>query len=105
MTTGHLNPNRPHAVAGQTVQTTTGCGNMYITVNHDDGGKITEVFIHLGKAGGCAAAQTQAIGRLACLTLSLGGTLELVTQQLAGIQCPRPRSCADAVAEVLAMVG
>ncbi len=93
---------------GVTKRVTTGCGRVYITVNSDDQG-ICEVFTTLGKAGGCASAQLEAISRLISLTLRSGIDVASIVKQLRGIRCPSIAweegksvlSCADAIASVL----
>jgi len=60
-------------------------------------------------SGGCAASQTEAIGRLASLALRSGIPWFLIVKQLKGISCDRPwglgknriLSCADAVAKAI----
>ncbi len=93
---------------GSTSRVSTGCGYIYITVNYDEEG-ICEVFSTLGKAGGCASAQLEAISRLISLNLRSGVSLPSIIKQLKGIRCPQVSweeghsvtSCADAIARVL----
>ena len=100
---------RPQVVTGTTTKITTGCGNLYITINEDEEGHPFEVFMQMGKAGGCAASQLEAIGRLVSLALRSGIDLKTVIDQLRGIRCPSPSwseegrifSCADAIARVV----
>jgi ribonucleoside-diphosphate reductase alpha chain len=99
---------RSKTTSGVTERVTTGCGYIYVTVNSDDEG-ICEVFSTLGKAGGCAQAQLEAICRLISLTLRSGVDVASVVRQLRGIRCPSIAweegksilSCADAIASVL----
>jgi ribonucleoside-diphosphate reductase alpha chain len=106
---GKLAPRkRPKVTTGITERVNTGCGYIYVTVNFDSRG-ISEVFSTLGKAGGCAAAQLEAISRLTSLTLRSGIDVDSIVKQLRGIRCPSIAweqghailSCADAIASVL----
>ena len=63
----------------------TPLGTLYVTITEDDRGQPFEVFINLGKAGGSAMADAEAIGRLVSLSLRSGVSLEAVRQQLRGI--------------------
>jgi len=54
---------RPKVLKGWTYQMQTGCGPLYVTVNQDVTG-LFELFTTMGKAGGCAASQSEAIGRM-----------------------------------------
>jgi ribonucleoside-diphosphate reductase alpha chain len=99
---------RPKVTRGVTERVNTGCGYIYVTVNFDSGG-ISEVFSVLGKAGGCAAAQLEAISRLTSLALRSGIDVDSIVKHLRGIRCPAIAweqghailSCADAIASVL----
>ena len=64
----------------------TSCGKLYVTINRDEKG-IFEVFNQMGKAGGCAASQSEAIGRLASLALRSGVQPGMIVKQLKGISC------------------
>lgn len=100
---------RPQVVTGTTTKITTGCGNLYITINEDEEANAFEVFMQMGKAGGCAASQLEAIGRLVSLALRSGIELKSIIDQLRGIRCPSPSwseegrifSCADAISRVV----
>jgi ribonucleoside-diphosphate reductase alpha chain len=107
---GKLVPKeRPTIAKGFTEKVATGCGNLYVTVNTDEQGTLYEVFCTLGKTGGCASAQLEAIGRLTSTALRSGVDIESVIKQLKGIRCPSIAwdkghailSCADAIAGVL----
>ncbi len=106
---GKLTPRkRPKVTKGITERVNTGCGYIYVTINFDEQG-IAEVFATLGKAGGCAAAQLEAISRLISLALRSGIDVNSIVEHLRGIRCPSIAweqghailSCADAIASVL----
>ena len=106
---GKLAPRkRPKVTTGITERVNTGCGYIYVTINFDSQG-ISEVFSTLGKAGGCAAAQLEAISRLTSVALRSGIAIDSIVKHLRGIRCPSIAweqghailSCGDAIASVL----
>ncbi|WP_277656994.1 vitamin B12-dependent ribonucleotide reductase [Seleniivibrio woodruffii] len=100
---------RPKVLVGRTVEMMTGCGKLYVTINQDENGKAFEVFTSMGKAGGCAQSQCEAIGRLISINLRSGGEIDRIIKQLKGISCHMrygfgPNtvlSCSDAVGKAL----
>jgi ribonucleoside-diphosphate reductase alpha chain len=100
---------RPSIVKGATRLLKTGCGHLYVTINEDDNGKPFEVFTNIGKAGGCASSQAEAIGRLISLALRSDIEPEEIWKQMKGISCHQPSwteggkilSCSDAIAKAL----
>lgn len=100
---------RPEVIIGTTTKVSTGCGNLYVTINVDEEGRPFELFTQMGKAGGCAASQLEAIGRLVSLGFRSGIEVKSIIEQLRNIRCPSPSwekgqrifSCADAIARVV----
>jgi ribonucleoside-diphosphate reductase alpha chain len=80
---------RPKTTEGITRRIRTGEGTLYITINQDENG-LCEVFTAIGKAGGNAAAQSEAISRLISLALRSGIDPNAVIKQLKGISGPNP---------------
>lgn len=99
---------RPEEVHGVTRRVTTGCGKLFVTMNSKDG-HLFEVFLSLGKSGGCAACSCEAMGRLVSLALRSGAGIDSIIKHLAGLSCSAPAgfgpsrilSCADAVGKSL----
>ena len=81
--------NRPKDTYGITHRIRTGEGTLYVTINHDADG-LCEVFTTIGKAGGNAAAQAEAISRLISLSLRSGMDVTEIIKQLKGISGPNP---------------
>ncbi len=100
--------DRPRALTGSTYQMQTGCGPLYVTINEDNAG-VFELFTTMGKAGGCASSQCEAIGRLVSLAWRSGVQARQAVKQMIGITCHKPTgfgqnritSCADAVAKAI----
>ena len=85
----HHRRARPPITQGITERINTGEGKIYVTINEDEHG-ICEVFSTIGKSGGHAAAQSEAISRLISLALSAGIDPHEVAHQLKGISGPTP---------------
>ncbi|MFV1987233.1 MAG: vitamin B12-dependent ribonucleotide reductase [Gemmatimonadota bacterium] len=100
---------RPAVLRGHTRQMESPLGTMYVTINEDEQGRPFEVFVALGKTGGAAMADAEAIGRLISLALRSGITLSDVHKQLRGISSDRAvgfgpgkvLSGPDAIAQVI----
>lgn len=100
--------DRPAALKGSTSKMQTGCGPLYVTINEDEEG-LFELFTTMGKGGGCAASQCEAIGRMVSLAWRSGVRPKQVIKQLLDISCHSPfgfgekkiLSCADAVAKAI----
>ena len=80
---------RPSVLAGRTVKVHSPLGDIYVTINEDGDGRPFEVFCTVGKAGGAAMADSEAIGRLISLSLRSGIPITSVRDQLRGISCDR----------------
>jgi len=100
---------RPKSLSGVTVKVSTGCGNSYVTCNSTPEGPF-EVFCRLGKAGGCANCQMEALTRSITLGLRYGVPAEEYVRQLSNLGCPSSaidsqygevQSCPEAVAKVM----
>ncbi|MBT3754991.1 MAG: vitamin B12-dependent ribonucleotide reductase [Candidatus Cloacimonetes bacterium] len=99
---------RPEITTGMTQKIETGCGHLYVTINSDEKGAC-EIFTQMGKVGGCASAQLEAIARLTSLLLRSNVKVSSIARQLKGIRCPSPMwsngeivtSCADSIAKSL----
>jgi ribonucleoside-diphosphate reductase alpha chain len=99
---------RPKALVGKTYEYETGCGTLYVVINRDDIG-IAEIFSKLGKTGGCGAAVTEGLSRLAVLALRNNATPQSIIKHLKGITCWRENgfgldkvlSCPDAIGKAI----
>jgi len=99
---------RPRLTFGITERVKTGEGYLYVTINEDEQG-LCEVFTTIGKAGGNAGAQSEAISRLISLALRADIEPREIVRQLKGISGPMPvwdngtqvLSTPDAIAKVI----
>ncbi len=107
---GQLKPrSRPRIMKGETYKVSMAYGNMYVTVNSDENGRLFEVFARIGKTGGFFEAKAEAICRLISLALRSGIDVKEIIDQLKGIRGPTPSwgeggvilSIPDAIAQTL----
>jgi ribonucleoside-diphosphate reductase alpha chain len=80
---------RPDTLRGTSIRKETPLGTMFVHITEDDKGQPFEVFINLGKAGGAAMADVEAIGRLISLGLRSGISIQAIHRQLRGISSDR----------------
>lgn len=81
--------SRPDMLRGTTIRKETPLGTMFVNITEDEKGQPFEVFINLGKAGGAAMSDAEAIGRLISLSLRSGIPLMEIHRQLRGIASDR----------------
>lgn len=81
--------SRPDRLKSTSIRKETPLGTMYVHITEDEKGQPFEVFITLGKAGGSAMADAEAMGRLISLALRSGVPLMEVHRQLRGISSDR----------------
>ena len=100
---------RPKSLPSVSRKLIVGCGSLYITTGSYNG-RVIEVIASLGRAGGCASAQNEALGKVISLGLKWGVPIEEYVEELKGIGCPSPNlfpadekclSCADGFAKAL----
>lgn len=99
---------RPKGVKSRTIKAECGCGHLYVIIGKVDN-ELFEIFTLLGKAGGCAYAQNEALTRSISLGLRYGIPVSEYIRQLRDIKCPNPVyvegeivfSCAHAIAKLL----
>ncbi|HIF08058.1 MAG TPA: vitamin B12-dependent ribonucleotide reductase [Gemmatimonadetes bacterium] len=80
---------RPSMLRGRTLKIISPLGDCYVTINEDEAGRPFEVFCTLGKAGGAATADAEAVGRLMSMALRSGIPISAVRDQLRGISSDR----------------
>jgi len=80
---------RPGKLRGTTIRKETPLGTMFVNITEDDKAQPFEVFLTLGKAGGSAMADAEAMGRLISLALRSGIPLMEIHKQLRGISSDR----------------
>ncbi|HTE48231.1 MAG TPA: vitamin B12-dependent ribonucleotide reductase [Gemmatimonadaceae bacterium] len=81
--------SRPDKLRGTTIRKETPLGVMFVNITEDEKGQPFEVFLTLGKAGGSAMADAEAMGRLISLALRSGIPMMQIHKQLRGISSDR----------------
>ncbi|HYD52400.1 MAG TPA: vitamin B12-dependent ribonucleotide reductase [Gemmatimonadaceae bacterium] len=81
--------SRPDKLRSTSIRKETPLGTMFVHLTEDDRGQPFEVFVTLGKAGGSAMADAEAMGRLISLALRSGIPLMEIHRQLRGISSDR----------------
>src|SRR5262249_38243376 len=81
--------SRPDKLRGTTIRKETPLGVMFVNITEDEKGQPFEVFITLGKAGGSAMADAEAMGRMISLALRSGIPMMEIHKQLRGISSDR----------------
>jgi len=82
---------RPQKTPNWTYHEKCGCTkDLYITVTDDpETGELLEVFISHGKAGGCGAANKEALGKTISIAVRSGANPLDLAKALDGITCPK----------------
>ncbi len=70
---------RPDTLRSTSKRKETPLGTMFVHISEDDRGQPFDVFLNLGKAGGSAMADAEAMGRLVSLALRSGIPLPEIT--------------------------
>src|SRR6185437_10653679 len=81
--------SRPDKLRGTTIRKETPLGTLFVNITEDEKGQPFEVFLTLGKAGGSAMADAEAMGRLISLALRSGIPIPAIHKQLRGISSDR----------------
>jgi ribonucleoside-diphosphate reductase alpha chain len=80
---------RPDKLRSTSMRKETPLGTMFVHISEDDRNQPFDVFINLGKAGGSAMADAEALGRMISLALRSGIPLMEIRRQLRGISSDR----------------
>jgi ribonucleoside-diphosphate reductase alpha chain len=81
--------SRPDKLRGTTIRKETPLGTLFVNITEDEKGQPFELFLNLGKAGGSAMADAEAMGRLISLALRSGIPINSIHKQLRGISSDR----------------
>ena len=101
---------RPEVVNGKTVKVKTECGNLYVTLNVDDG-QLCEIRTELGKAGQCTNGLLKALAiswSIMLQELEPAKVMKLFKRHYKGLSCgsifyekgKKYTSCVDKIMEL-----
>lgn len=76
---------RAALLRGVTHKVKTGHGNIYLTINTDNSGRVIEIFTNGGKNGTGDAANLEALARVLSIALQEGASLERLAKTIIGI--------------------
>lgn len=95
---------RPDVLNGESRRVKTCCGNLYITINHENS-KLKEVFLTMGKSGTCARSMCELVGRLLSIAINKDADIKKIIKSIKGIRCGNANgdsiSCSDAICQAL----
>lgn len=102
---------RPRRVQGETLEMTSPCGRIYVTMNdHPDTGDLMEVFVRFGKSGTCGSLVANALTIITSYGLRSGMAVTDAIKALVGHGCQRApvddgderiTSCVDAIGKAI----
>jgi len=96
---------RPKVLHNLTFKEKTGCGSLYITITYNEVGDPVEMFLNMGKHGGCIYSYTTLIARLVSSAWRHGIGIEEILKQFEDEDCPRTpekqNSCGQCIANAL----
>lgn len=96
---------RPKTLHNLTFKEKTGCGSLYITIAYNEIGDPVELFLNMGKSGGCIYSMSTMIARLVSNALRHGINVEEILKQFEDESCPRTAekesSCGQCIANAL----
>ena len=94
---------RPKTLRSTTFRERSGCGYLYITITYDDVPR--EMFLSMGKAGGCIYGLTVTIARLISTALRYGISIKEISKQIENEKCPNATngtlSCGEAITSAI----
>lgn len=84
---------RKDVLHGKTVRARSMCGQIYLTLNRDEG-NLSEIAIRIGKSGNCIRSLLEVIGILLSILLQSGVDNEkikkILIKHFEGVECGNP---------------